>query len=270
LRSFALLAAGLLRESAAEGASSSAARVTLRGAARREEEETAAGILPPAPARTCPLGAAMLGSDLLGDLIANVSADSPEGCCSACGATSACQGFSYSEQERQCYLWSELTGVQPKPGLLARVGVSYGELPRNQDLAGDVINTSLASSVLDCSGFCSASTTCEGFAYSASSGQCQLKANLSGTFPNEGVIARMKGPATAACSRYGEPQPRKGLAGELIATKFALTPSQCCSHCSALSGCEGFSYSNELQQCYLKAKLSGTFANPASVVRVVQ
>merc|ERR1712187_924112 len=110
-------------------------------------------------------------------------------------------------------------------------------LQPNQGLAGDVLDTRSARS---------ASGACEGFAYTASSRQCQLKANLSGTYPNEGVIASTKSPAQDACSPYGDTQPKRGLAGELIATKFALSPSQCCRHCSSLSGCEGFSYASEL------------------------
>jgi hypothetical protein len=172
-----------------------------------------------------------------------------------------------------------VTGAKPKSGFTAWASVpldapqyrcsAYGELQPDQDVAGDMLEVRSFPSASDCCGYCDTLSTCEGFAYLSSSGQCHLKANLSGTYPSEGVIARIKGPAYDACSEYGEQKPKTGLAGELMATKFALSPSQCCTYCSALSGCEGFSYAGELQQCYLKTKLSGTFTNPASVVRVV-
>jgi len=68
----------------------------------------------------CPgLQAAEQDQDLVGDMLEQWSASSPEVCCEACAKKKDCQGFAFSED--RCYLKANVTGTVPKPGCIARM-----------------------------------------------------------------------------------------------------------------------------------------------------
>merc|ERR1711920_199645 len=99
---------------------------------------------------------------------------------------------------------------------------------------------------------------CQGFAYSAANRACYLKGDFLGTFPNPGVVTRLKTTLGAGCPRFGV-----SLEGEDLA---APIPEACCASCGSKPGCEGFAYFDG--RCYLKTAIQGTYDKPGCITRV--
>jgi len=68
----------------------------------------------------CPgFGVAELDKDLIGDLIEDWAASSPEACCASCATTEFCQGFTFFDL--RCYLKTNVQGSYDNDGRLSRV-----------------------------------------------------------------------------------------------------------------------------------------------------
>jgi len=68
----------------------------------------------------CPgFGAAEQDKDLIGDLIEEWAASSPEACCASCAAKEFCQGFTFFDF--RCYLKTNVQGMYDNDGRLTCV-----------------------------------------------------------------------------------------------------------------------------------------------------
>merc|ERR1711920_1108761 len=107
---------------------------------------------------------------------------------------------------------------------------------------------------------------CQGFAYSAANRACYLKGDFLGTFPNPGVVTRLKTTLGAGCPRFGVALEGKDLAGTLLEDWAAPNLEACCASCGSKPGCEGFAYFDG--RCYLKTAIQGTYDKPGCITRV--
>lgn len=290
-------------------------------------------------------------TDLSGVLLTVKFGSSPAACCSACGNTTGCEGFSYFEQ--RCYLKGALIGTFYSPGRVSRLRVrsggcqGYSTAKNDTDVAGTLLKTKPASSAGECCSACGDTTGCGGFSYFDR--LCYLKGPVTGTFHNAGRVSRLKLPlqplqplqplppsncsgfsaeagvhlagpllamrpvqsntsccavcdaqpgctaivrvadvcylkanitgawprtnatawlrlAPTNCTGFSDPTSNTDLAGHLLATRFGASEAGCCAECRGQRGCGGFSYFQH--QCYLKGNVSGTFAMPGRVTRL--
>jgi len=228
--------------------------------------------------------------DVAGELLASVFAPSVDLCCTHCSAAAGCEGFSYFG--RMCFLKTQVTGTYYNPGRRSRVLAHVPEqepVPSNMtttttttttgpassdtcsaftaplantDLAGNLSHDTYAASEGACCGLCSEFQGCEGFVYLDEYKRCYLKAQIIGTYTQAGAIARVLLNGNS-CDGYSAAPPDRDLVGDLLSETFGLSAGECCSICSGTTACEGFTHFSQV--CYLKANITGTWANPGRV-----
>jgi len=192
---------------------------------------------------------------------AGACADNPSSCacfverapnfCDSCPACGGCEAF--------------CSGATPAPADCS----AFGALLEETDIAGDyVAQKDFVHSEDQCCNFCDefAAAGCEGYAYSAANHACYLKGNFRGTFPQGGVVTRLRTSLGAGCPGFGAAQQGMDLAGELIDDWAAPSEEACCSSCSKKPGCQGFSFFEG--RCYLKSNVQGTFDKAGCITRV--
>ncbi|CAK9008476.1 unnamed protein product [Durusdinium trenchii] len=136
----------------------------------------------------------------------------------------------------------------------------------NKDLAGDMLAAVPAPKIDACIGMCDATAGCEGFSFYK--GVCYMKADLKGTFskPWCTTMVRKKPDDPKQCSGFAS-EKDKDLAGILVKPPvYAAEANECCSACTAIPECQGFSYFEDF--CYLKGNLHGTYSKPGCTVHM--
>jgi len=118
----------------------------------------------------------------------------------------------------------------------------------------------------ECCSFCGDMAECEGYAYNAVGRACLLKADFIGTFWNGGAVTRLKSSLGAGCPGFGDKQEGKDLVGASIQDWAAPDPEACCASCARRQDCRGFTFFSS--RCYLKAAVTGVFANSGRISRV--
>jgi len=139
----------------------------------------------------------------------------------------------------------------------------YAALKNDTDVAGDLLKAG-GGNLSDCCTMCDATPGCVGWSWFQN--VCYLKSNLQGTYPNPGRQTREK-MMPGNCTGFSDPQLDHDLCGDLISSLYAPTADHCCTACSEVSGCQGFSYF--AQKCYLKAHVSCTCANARRTSRCI-
>jgi len=237
------------------------------------------GPVPPAPGSCRGHDPPQQGTDVAGDLLAELSLPTADWCCAACSNSSVCQGFAYLSQWQLCYLKANVTGTYSNPASVARVKSvppppagscdGYGVSQNDTDVAGALLAELRAPTQGHCCAACSASSACRGFAYLWQEGLCYLKANLTGTFPAPGVTAQLKlgAPPAGGCRGFDPLQSDTDVAGDLLTELHAATAGHCCASCSGTAGCQGFSFVEQWHLCYLKANVTGTYGKSGVVAR---
>jgi len=164
----------------------------------------------PQPMPTCPgFEAPQAGQDLAGELLAEVHVPRVEACCSACAAADGCEGYSYLDEYRTCYLKAHVGGVYNKTGCVAHMRSrqasrpqddqaascrGYGGLLAGADVSGRLLASVHGASSAQCCLECSRTAGCEGFAFLAEHHRCYLKAEVLGTFAKADCVTRVRLP----------------------------------------------------------------------------
>jgi len=165
---------------------------------------------PPLAVPTCPgYGAPQVGRDLAGELLAEARVPGVEACCSACAAVDGCEGYSYLDEHRTCYLKAHVWGAYNKTGCVAHVRSrkvsrpqddpaascqGYGDLLAGTDASGRLLASVHGASSAQCCLECSRTAGCEGFAFLAEHHRCYLKAEVLGTFAKADCVTRVRLP----------------------------------------------------------------------------
>jgi len=227
------------------------------------------------PGKCSDFGEGVEGKDLTGRLLEDWVAPTQELCCQACGRKLDCQGFVFFEE--RCYLKAEVTGVYDSPGrmsymkqgVLAPTGApttvtcsAFEAEIVDSDMSGTLLKQEPVMHIDECCSLCDALQGCEGFAYAH--GSCYLKKDFVGTYPNPGVVSRVRSPGK--CSDFGEGVEGKDLIGRLLEDWEAPTPELCCQACGRKLDCQGFVFFEE--RCYLKAEVTGVYDAPGRVSHV--
>jgi len=199
--------------------------------------------------------------------------------CEELGA--ACKGIEFSPGG--CEIWTRAAGIATSAPVKNSVCLRYRPAsdPRacgafrapqeGTDLAGALLAAVHGETQEACCLACTTASGCEGFAYVADAGMCYLKANVTATFAKAGVTTQVRHmPASdlPTCEGFGELQADRDVAGNELDQAQAISAEYCCAACRRASGCQGFTYLAENQICYLKANITGTYANPGRVSRM--
>eukprot|EP00413_Alexandrium_margalefii_P043093 CAMPEP_0204592814 /NCGR_PEP_ID=MMETSP0661-20131031/51148_1 /ASSEMBLY_ACC=CAM_ASM_000606 /TAXON_ID=109239 /ORGANISM="Alexandrium margalefi, Strain AMGDE01CS-322" /LENGTH=908 /DNA_ID=CAMNT_0051603059 /DNA_START=57 /DNA_END=2783 /DNA_ORIENTATION=+ len=226
-------------------------------------------------------GAPQVDRDVAGVELQQARVLSSEYCCAACERAVGCQGFAYLPDLEMCYLKANVTGTYAHPGRIsqlkpmqttppptARPGScdGYGTLLRDTDLGGVPLAHVHVRTVDECCGACDQAAGCEGYAYLEEFSTCYLKAYVTGTYPKQGPVTRLKRgsglpdqSAQPSCRGYQDDLNDTDVVGRLLGEVPATSPSQCCGACEEIAECEGFTFYAKTQACYLKADVSGTY-----------
>jgi len=137
-------------------------------------------------------------SDVSGDLISEVVAQSREECCSECSGVAACEAWSFAGQWSKCYLKSGFQGVFHNAGIVAGYPsppagtCSNYEVQMDTDVSGKMVAEIEVQSKEGCCGHCDNTPTCEAWSYAEQWSKCYLKSGFQGVFNNTGIIAGVK------------------------------------------------------------------------------
>lgn len=222
-------------------------------------------------------GAFQGNTDLSGNLLSSAPADSADDCCSACDAIAGCEGFSFvmtGVTSGTCYFKSNVVGTYHNAGVVARVKAAppstcsnYGDEHANTDISGTLLAQKHAASADYCCGLCDGADSCQGFSFANQT--CYLKSGVEGTYPNAGVVARVKPlppSPPSSCSDYSKELEDTDISGNPLGQKAAASADYCCGLCDSTPSCQGFAFYQK--ECYLKSNVSGTYNHTGRQTRV--
>ncbi|KAF0719262.1 Aste57867_1148 [Aphanomyces stellatus] len=204
-------------------------------------------------AGTC--GDIAANTDLQGNDLTSVAANSAADCCGPCQNTAKCTSFSFFQGV--CYLKSG------SPARIAKAGVSSGSvksavtpinlktctstIAANTDYQGNDIGTATAASAAACCDPCSKTAGCTTFAFA--NGVCYLKSGSPARISKSGVsTGALAGAATT--SACGAIYPNTDFKGADLSSAPAKSADDCCPLCQSNGACTGFSFFQGT--CYLK------------------
>jgi len=211
-------------------------------------------------------------ADLVGDLLEDWQAPTPEVCCAACADKPDCQGYAFIGN--RCYLKGNVRGTYAHQGCVVRV--KDGVLPEgplcpllelamaDTDVAGALIAQHWAATSDDCCPMCEGIHGCESFSYLNQ--QCYFKGNFTGTHHNVGVTSRLIKGLGHGCPGFQDAEQGKDLTGRLLAEWSAPNSDYCCAACTRRPDCQGVAYLDG--RCYLKGDVTGTSDHEGVVIRL--
>merc|ERR1719499_1708091 len=150
-----------------------------------------------APSQCVQFAEELIDTDLSGDLLAANPAASRDGCCGMCEEKEGCDGFSFADADKVCYLKGNFLGTYSAVGVATQLKASLGAgcpgfeaAEQGKDLVGDLIEDWAAPSSEACCESCAKKDFCQGVVFFDN--RCYLKSNVQGTFDNAGRVSRVK------------------------------------------------------------------------------
>ena len=123
-----------------------------------------------------------------------------------------------------------------------------------QNNHGVNLDQSSANSAEDCCSQCSDMDGCVGFTWVSGNKDCYLKSSVDAPTTDPAVTSgTVTGPPPPAgpCTLF----PGQNNHGSNIQSSTSADPESCCTQCTALTGCIGFTFVPGNNDCYLKNKL---------------